>query len=81
MVSSDNHVYQSSLCHELEHGGRFAKFKLPLILQNAWDMAQSLESLSYKVCSTLSPRFVTVEPSLLILGKSANLNQCVGATL
>ena len=39
-------------------------------------MAQILQSLSYKVCSTLLPKFVATESSLhvLLLGKSAIFN-------
>ena len=43
-------------------------------------MAQILQSLSYKVCSTLLPKFVAIELPVLILGKSAIFNQCYAVT-
>ena len=43
-------------------------------------MARILQSLSYKVCSTLLPKFVAIKSSLL-LGKSAIFNQYLVAML
>ena len=56
-----------------------ANFKSLLV--NARDMAQILQGLSYKVCSTLLPKFVVIESSVLIMGKSAIFNQCLVAIL
>ena len=48
-------------------------------IQTVIDMAQIFLSLSYKVCSTSSPKFLITEPSLLTLGKSAFFSQCLVA--
>ena len=37
-----------------------------LVIQNTRDVVQILGSLSYKICSTLSPKSVIIEPSLHI---------------
>ena len=44
-------------------------------------IAQILQSLSCKVCSTLLQKLVAVEASVLILDESAILNQCLVAML
>ena len=77
----ENDIDQSSLRHELVDNGGFTNFKQPLVKQNGRAMAQILGGLGYKVCSSSSLKFVIIEPSLLILGKSAIFSQCLVAML
>ena len=70
-------IHQSSPRHEVEDNGRFANFQLLLAIRNAWNVAQILGGLSYKVCSNSLPKFVTTEPSLLILGQSTIFSLCL----
>ena len=44
-------------------------------------MANILRSLSNKVFSTILPKFVVIQSSVLILGKSAFFNQCLVSML
>ena len=75
------HIDQSSPRHELVDNGGLTNFKLLLVKQNARATAQISGSLSYKVRSTPSPKFVIIELSLRILGKSAIFSQCLVAML
>ena len=63
-------IDQSSPRHELVDNGGCTNFKPLQVKQNARAMAEILGSLSYKVCSTPSPKSVILEPSLCILRKS-----------
>ena len=76
-----NPIDQSLPRHELVDNRGFTNFKLLLVKQGARAIAQILGSLSYKVCSTPSPKFVIIEPSLSILGKSTIFSQCLVAML
>ena len=57
------------------------KFKTAASHLNARNMAQILQSLCYKVCSTLLPKFVAIKSSLPLLDKSAIFNQYLVAML
>ena len=80
-IQAFTYIDQSSPRHVLVDNGGFTNFKLLLVKQNARAMAQILGSLSYKVCSTPSSKFVIIESSLRILGKSAIFSQCLVAML
>ena len=74
-------IYQSLRRHDLVDNFEFANFKLLVVIQNTRDTALIMGSLSYKVCSTPSPKFVVIEPSLRILGTSTIFSQCLVAML
>ena len=61
--------------HKVVHNGRSPNFKGLLFDKNTTDMAQILQSLSYKVCSIILPKFTTFGWFIPILGTSAIMDQ------
>ena len=63
--------------HKLVHNGGSPNFKGPLFDKKTTYMAQILQSLSYKVCFIILPKFNSFGLFILILGTSAIMDQKV----
>ena len=61
--------------HKMVHNGGSPNFKESLFDKRRTYMAQILQSLSYKVCFIILPKFNSFGLFILILGKSAIMDQ------
>ena len=64
--------------HTVVHNGGFPNFKGLLFDKKTTYMAQILQSLSYKVCFIILPKFNSFVLFILILGMSAIMDQTAG---
>ena len=61
--------------HKVVHNGGSLNYKVLLFDKKTNYLAQILQSLSYKVCSIILPKFNTFELFIPILGTSAIMDQ------
>ena len=75
MVKLGRNIDLFTTRHKVVHKGGSSNFKGSLFDKKTMYMAQILQSLSYKVCFIILPKFNSFGLNILILGTSAIMDQ------